>query len=320
MKLRNALFAFAILALSACGSSPSPESGDSGTTTTTTTTAPEVSSAETFKDLSYATVSSAEKLDLYLPAGSGPFPLVVYVHGGGWRTGDKIKPFKNGIVDGLLAQGFAVASLNYRLSGEAVFPAAIQDVKSAVRWLRAHAQDYRLDSTRFGAWGDSAGAHLVSLLGTSCGVTELEGAELGNADQSSCVQAVVDWFGPTDFLQADQEFIDSGSTCPATHDLPTSGESEFMGFAIQDNPEAVKKANPITYVSSDDPPFFIQHGTADCTVPPQQSQIFYDALAPAIGAEKVTLTFFDGWEHGDSRFSTPSNLAVVINFLVQRLK
>ena len=144
--------------------------------------------------------------------------------------------------------------------------------------------------------------------------------ELSNADQSSCVQAVVDWYGPTDFLQMDQEFIDSGSSCPANHSEATSPESQYMGFQITLNPEAVEKANPITYVSSDDPPFFIQYGTADCTVSPQQNQLLYDALVPVIGADNVTLTPLDGAAHGDPAFVSPSNLDLVLNFLNQRLK
>jgi acetyl esterase/lipase len=281
-------------------------------------TAPGHATRSEWKDLAYATISPAEKLDLYLPSGSGPFPLIVYVHGGGFRMGDKSLPVNRGIVAQLLSRGYAVASLNYRLSGEAKFPAAIQDVKAAVRWLRAHAGEYDLDPDKFGAWGDSAGGNLVSLLGTSCGAPELEGADLGNADQSSCVQAVVDFYGPNDFLQMDQQF--SGTTCAANHNRPNSPESQYIGGPIQQKKDLVKQANPITYVTTDDPPFFIQHGTKDCTVPPQQSQLLYDALEPAIGAENVTITYLQGAEHGDGQFVAPSNLSLVLDFLDKYLK
>jgi acetyl esterase/lipase len=274
--------------------------------------------AAEWKDLFYASVSAAQALDLYLPAGNGPFPLLIYVHGGGFRQGDKNLPAARGILDALRKDGYAVASLNYRLSGEAKFPAAIQDVKTAVRWLRAHAQVYRLDPDRFAAWGDSAGANLVTLLGTSCGAPQLEGADLGNADQSSCVQAVVDFYGPIDFLQMDGEF--GGTDCPATHNRANSAESQYVGGALQQNKELAQQANPITYVSSDDPPFLIQHGTKDCTVPSQQSQLLYDALAPVIGTTKVTLIYLDGAEHGDPRFVSASNLTVVMDFLDKYLK
>jgi len=306
----------------ACGSTaPAAPAGVTMTSSTTPPAPAETSASEPgseWIDLAYASASAAQKLDLYLPSGSGPFALIIYVHGGGFRMGDKKLPVTRGIRDQLLSRGYALASLNYRLSGEAKFPAAIQDVKAAVRWLRAHAQEYNLDPARFGAWGDSAGANLVSLLGTSCGASELEGVELGNPDQSSCVQAVVDFYGPIDFLQMDQQF--SGTDCPVNHNRPNSAESQYVGGPIQQNQALAKQADPITYVSSDDPPFLIQHGTKDCTVPPQQSQLLYDALTPAIGAENLTLTYLDGAEHGDAQFVSPSNLKVVIDFLDKYLK
>ncbi len=272
----------------------------------------------TYSDVAYATLSAAEKLDLYLPEGDGPFPLVLLVHGGAFLMGDKAAGDATTGVDQLLSLGYAVASVNYRLSGEALAPAQIQDIKAAVRFLRANAQEYKLNSEKFGAWGGSAGGSLVALLGTSCGVAELEGADLGNADQSSCVQAVVDWFGPTDFLQMDAQF--TGTSCPVNHDAANSPESMLVGAPVQDVPEKVAQVNSITYVSADDPAFFIQHGTADCNVPPQQSQLLYDALKAAIGEENVTLTFLEGAGHGGSQFTTEANLKLVTDFFDQYLK
>jgi dipeptidyl aminopeptidase/acylaminoacyl peptidase len=156
------------------------------------------------------------------------------------------------------------------------------------------------------------------MLGTSCGVADLEAAELGNSGQSSCVQATVDWYGPTDGLLMDEESI--ADSCVPFHDKPGSPESQYLGGPIQMVPEIAEAANPITYVTSDDPPFFIQHGTEDCTVPYQQSQLLYDALAPAIGADNVTLMFLEGFEHGDPRFVAPSNVALVLDFLDERFK
>ncbi|HEY2982242.1 MAG TPA: alpha/beta hydrolase [Anaerolineales bacterium] len=271
-----------------------------------------------FQDIAYAAASSAELLDLYVPAGSGPFPVVLYVHGGGFRMGDKILPVRRGIAARLLAAGYALASINYRLSGEATFPAQIQDAKAAVRWLRAHASEYDLDPDRIAAWGDSAGANLVSLLGTSCGAPELEGAELGNAEQSSCVQLVVDFYGPIDFVQMDEQF--AGTLCPQTHDKPNSAESAYVGGPIQENRDLVQAANPITYITPDDPPFFIEHGTLDCTVPFQQSQLLYDALTLVLGADNVKLTLLEGADHGDDQFVSRSNLDLVLEFLDAHLK
>jgi dipeptidyl aminopeptidase/acylaminoacyl peptidase len=149
-------------------------------------------------------------------------------------------------------------------------------------------------------------------------VAALEGAELGHADQSSCIQAVVDWFGPTDFLQMDQQF--TGTACPVNHDAANSPESQVIGAAIQTVPDKAQAANPITYVSAEAPPFLIQHGTADCNVPPQQGQLLADALVPLIGADNVTYTLLDGAGHGGSQFTDAANLEVVLDFLAGALE
>ena len=272
----------------------------------------------TYKDVAYAAVSAAQKLDLYIPQGTGPFALVIMVHGGGFMMGDKADGAGLGGGDKILAQGYAIASLNYRLAAEAKFPAQIQDVKAAVRFLRANAQKFNLNPDKFAAFGASAGGNLVSLLGTSCGVAELEGAELGNAGQSSCVQAVVDWFGPIDFLKMDEQF--TGTSCPVNHNDASSPESQVLGAAIQSVPEKAKAANPMTYINAKAPAFLIQHGTADCNIPPVQGQLLADALTQAIGKDKVTLTFIDGAGHGGSQFTTEANLKIVTDFLAKYLK
>ena len=267
-----------------------------------------------YSDLAYATASPAQKLDLYLPDGPGPFPVVLIVHGGAFMFGDKSHDISMAGTDQLLGRGYAVANVNYRLSGEAKAPAQIQDVKTAVRWLRAHAGAYRLNPNKIGAWGSSAGANLVALLGTSVGVAALEGADLGHAEQSSRVQAVIDWFGPIDFLQMDAQF--SGAPCPANHDAPDSPESQLIGAPIQTRPDLVKMVNPITYISPEASPFLIQHGTADCVVPPGQSQLLFDALLPAIGADKVQLTSLQGAPHGGGpQFWTKDNVQRILDFL-----
>jgi acetyl esterase/lipase len=274
--------------------------------------------APTFKDLAYATLSSAEKLDLYIPTGSGPFAVVVMVHGGGFMMGDKGDGAGLAGVDQLLAAGFAVASINYRLSGEAIYPAQIQDAKAAVRFIRANAAKYNLNPDKIGAWGASAGGNLVSLLGTTCGVKELEGAELGNAEQSSCVQAVVDWFGPIDFLKMDEQF--AGTSCPVNHNDASSPESKLVGAAIQTVPDLVKTTNPMNYITSQAAPFLIQNGSADCNIPPVQGKNLASALSAVIGADKVTYTLIDGAGHGGSQFSTTENLKIVLDFLTKYLK
>jgi acetyl esterase/lipase len=238
-------------------------------------------------DLVYATVGDrALHLDLYLPEeAERPLPVVVWVHGGAWRQGTKDHPPALRLV----SQGYAAASVEYRLSQEAIFPAQIHDCKAAVRWLRAHAGDYGLDPDRFGAWGGSAGGHLVALLGTSAGVTALEG-DLGNADRSSAVQAVCDWYGPSNFLHMNDE--------PGVmdHDAPDSPESQLIGAPIQEDPDLVAKANPITYITGDEPPFLLMHGTADRVVLPNQSRLLHAALVEA--EVSSTLMMLGGLGHG----------------------
>lgn len=299
----------AMLVVAGCGG-PSVMPGSSGT----------FSSVDpTHKDLAYATISDAQKLDLYIPtSGNGPFPVVIMVHGGGFMFGDKADGGGLTGVDQILAAGYAVASINYRLSGEANYPAQIYDAKAAVRFLRANAEIYNLNPDKFGAWGASAGGNLVSLLGTTCGVAELEGTELGNVDQSSCVQAVVDWFGPIDFLKMQEQLTEAG--CSANTDDASSPESKLIGAAIQTVPEKVALTNPMNYITADDAPFFIENGTADCNIPPVQNKNLADALSAVIGADKVTYVSLEGAGHGGSQFETEENLKLVIEFLDEYLK
>jgi fermentation-respiration switch protein FrsA (DUF1100 family) len=272
----------------------------------------------TYKDLAYATGSDAQKLDLYIPAGeAGPFPVVIMIHGGGFMMGDKSDGTGLTGVDQLLAAGYAVASINYRLSAEAIYPAQIYDAKASVRFLRANAAKYNLNADKFGAWGASAGGNLVSLLETTCGVKDLEG-DLGNADQSSCVQAVVDWFGPIDFLKMDEQF--AGTSCTANHNESSSPESKLVGAAIQTVPDLVKTTNLMNYIDASDAPFFIENGTADCNIPPVKNKNLADALSAIIGADKISYTSLEGAGHGGSQFETAENLQLVIDFLNKYLK
>lgn len=269
------------------------------------------------RDLSYVEGGhERHKLDLYLPkpaAGQSVVlnskrPLVVWIHGGGWRAGSK-----NGCpAVPLVGRGFVVASINYRLSSHAVFPAQIHDCKAAIRWLRANAAEYQIDAKKIGVWGSSAGGHLVALLGTSGDVKDLEG-DLGNLDQSSRVQAVCDWFGPTDLLLMNQHAGESGTM---NHDAPNSPESKLLGGTLQDIPDKARRAAPLTYVTSDDPPFLIVHGEEDVLVSWQQSQLLMDSLKAA--KCKATLTIVSGAGHG--RFKDPQVTQDSLKFFADVLK
>jgi acetyl esterase/lipase len=258
------------------------------------------------RDMAYATDSAAQKLDLYLPEkADASLPLIIWVHGGAWLAGDKAKcPALPATQD-----GFAVASLNYRLSQEARFPAQIEDCKGAVRWLRAHAKEYNLDEKRFGAWGSSAGGHLVALLGTSGDVNELEGNVGGNLEFSSRVQVVCDWFGPTDFLKIG-DFPSN-----LKHNAPDSPESKLLGGPILENKDKAARANPITYLTKDDPPFLIMHGDKDMTVPLNQSELLRDALQDA--KMDVQYQVVEGAGHG---FGGNKNMQTVRAFFDKYLK
>jgi acetyl esterase/lipase len=271
-----------------------------------------------YLDVAYATQSPAEKLDIYLPnSGTGPFPVILSIHGGAFLMGDKADGQLTPMLAGL-DRGYAVVSVNYRLSGEATFPAAINDVKAAVRFLRANAAKYDLDSSRIAAWGGSAGGNLASLLGTSGGVAALSDASLGDASQSDEVQAVVDWFGPIAFLQMDPQFEASGAG-PANHDAADSPESQYLGAALPTVPDKVAAADPTTYITTDDPPFLIEHGDLDANVPVEQSQDFAAALARVLGADSVTLKILPGAAHADPAFQTPANVELVLDWLDARL-
>lgn len=261
--------------------------------------------------------SNAQKLDLYIPDGAtSTTPLIVWVHGGGWVGGDKALAM-NAFQLRYARDGYAMASLNYRLSSEAIFPAQIYDCKAAIRWLRANAAQYNIDVTRIGVWGSSAGGHLVSLLGTSNDVIDLEGTLGTNLQQSSRVHAVVDWYGPTNFLQMDKQAIGQGCA-GSNHNSATSAESMLVGCPIQTCPTAVQRANPMTYATTDDPPFLIQHGTVDCTVPTGQSQIF-QTLLQSIGQD-YSINLLTGAGHGGPEFSAAANLLIVDAFFEAKLR
>ena len=206
---------------------------------------------ERIPDLTYSAVGDAElKLDLAVPKeGDGPFPVVVCIHGGAWRGGKRQDLTQT--LDVLAGRGYVAAAIGYRLVPAAKFPAQIEDCKAAVRWLRANAKKYKIDAERIGAVGFSAGAHLACLLGVTDKDDGLEGNG-GNAEQSSRVQAVVSFFGPTDLNTKDwAEEIETGILVP------------FVGASYADKPELYRKLSPINYVTKDAPPFLFFHGTED---------------------------------------------------------
>ena len=281
--------------LGGCSASAPPEAAPTPTVAGST--------PRTAYDLAYAGMSPQQKLDLHLPRqATRPAPVVVWIHGGGWRNGDKgsivsgydpsVQPPKprqcGDVVEvqvpdlaGLTAKGYAVAAVDYRLTQDPV--AAVQDAKAAVRYLRANATRYHLDPERFAAWGDSAGGYAAIMLGVTGGQhTVFDDPALGNPDVPATVQAVVDWFGPTD-----------ASSMPGT-------------IGAEDS--------PYTYIVAGRslPPFTIAHGDADCVVPVEQSRHLSGALTQAGGA--ATLTVLPGAAHEDPAFMR-TQMAPTLAFL-----
>jgi acetyl esterase/lipase len=268
----------------------------------------------------YAEASPSQTLDLYLPAGAGsPAPLVVLIHGGAFAMGDSSMESQK--AQALVDEGFAVASINYRLSGEALFPAGAQDAKAAVRFLRANADEYGIDPDRIGAWGSSAGGWLASMLGvTGDQETVFDDPALGNPDVSSGVQAVVSWFGPTDFATMDEQSADVIACAgqAQVHGAADSPESRWLGGALADVPEVTAQTDLGSYVAGAAavPAFYFAHGDSDCNVPDGQSRELAAVLAKA-GIDQ-TVTIVEGAGHAD-RLIDEEQLEASIAFLQETL-
>ena len=270
----------------------------------TTLTAQEAAAPRKLPDVPYVTGGGErQQLDLYLPAATGgpARPLVVWVHGGAWEMGDRhVCPAVF-----LVARGYVVASLGYRLSQQAIYPAQIEDCKAAIRFLRAHAGEYGIDPRRVGAWGASAGGHLVALLGTTGHEHRFDVGE--HLDQSSAVQCVVDWFGPMDFLHWGEPPVIADRTNRA------SSASKLLGGPVSTHLDAARSAGPVYFVDKESAPFLIMHGDADPLVPLQQSQELDAALRKA-GVES-TLVVLPGAGHGGRDFIQPEHMQQLTAFL-----
>ncbi len=270
-----------------------------------------------YLNISYATISNAQKLDLYLPeVGKQPYPVIVAIHGGAFMGCDKgdlqIIPMLEG-----LNHGFAIVSINYRMSGEAKFPALVQDSKAAIRWIKGNGKVYGLNSEKIVAWGGSAGGYLSSMLAVSSGVKELEDLNLGYPEQSCDIQGAVVWYGPTNFLKMDEQLSASGLLPPVgfRHNEPNSPESLLLGDTITRIPEKVQKANPEIYIGSKAPPMLLQHGRKDPVVPVQQSIEFAQKLKQKFGEQKIILEIIENAEHADPAFETKDNIERVLKFI-----
>ena len=275
-----------------------------------------------YLDVKYADQAPQQVMDIYLPGDGqeGPYPVIVHTHGGGFANGHQREDHTMPMLRGL-DRGYAVVSVQYRRSREALFPAQLLDAKAAIRYLRAHASEYHLDVNRFAVWGASSGGWLASMVGVTEGNPAFEDLTQGNAEYSGGVQAVVDWCGPCGgFIEMDEAFKKSGYGTP-DHDEATSPESRFMGMPITAAPELMRLACPCTYVHKDMPPVHIIHGSIDQIVPVEQSITFAKAIEEAAGADKVTLHIVEGkLHHGDPWYNEPWVADECFDFLDRVLK
>lgn len=261
--------------------------------------------SKSWKDLDYVGDAMIyHRLDIYLPKGEKlTYPAVVVIYGSAWFGNNLKETVLANLGEQLLDAGFTVVTPNHRSSTDAKFPAQIHDIKAVIRFIRANAEQYQIDTSFIGITGSSSGGHLAALAGT-CGqvkqstvgsvTADIEGAIGTYLTTSSSVDAVVDWFGPTDFLVMDS----CGSSM--VHDAPDSLESSLIGGPIQNNPDKCALANPITYIDANDPPFLIIHGDADPLVPHCQSELLYNALQKANVPSQFVLV--PNGQHGPGLF------------------
>lgn len=269
-------------------------------------------------DVQYSPVSSTCKMDIFLPEGKGPFPVIVSIHGGAFKKCDKRD--EEMILDMLhgLDKGYAVIGVNYRLSGEAQFPEPVKDIKQAIRFIKDHADEYHLNKDKIVVWGGSAGGYF-SLMAGLIDCYDMFDDEYSSTTDTK-IQGLIAWFPPVNFANMDDQLKESGLLKDyPDHDDEQSPESLFIGGPITQNSDCVRKANPETYLHINVCPMFIQHGRIDRIVPYQQSEDFVKK-AKECGIQNIQYEIIENADHGDLLFSTPENIAKVYQFIEKCLR
>lgn len=273
-------------------------------------------------DVPYADQDPRQVMDIWLPdEGEGPFPLIVFVHGGGWMFGDKRENTMPGIFK-VMSQGYALACVEYRLAPAVHWPEPLFDVRAAIRYLRANAEQYNLKVDKIGALGNSAGGHLLNAVAALGNRPIMRGDHLGNADQPDDIQALVDLFSPSDLYQCDltdffglPNFGDKKDDpeiggVDYSREAPEKPHNLLLGYRALENPAAAASAGPINFVTKDFPPTYYLHGLNDQIVPVVQSVAMWRKVNAVCGEERAQIALFPGAGHGDPMMKTDE----VINF------
>jgi acetyl esterase/lipase len=275
-----------------------------------------------YPNVSYASNSSSQVCDIYLPEGEGDFPVIILYHGGGFMFGDQNMDIIQPVISSALKHGYAVVSADYRKSSEAVFPAAVADAKAVVRFVKENAKEYGFDSERIAVWGESAGAYLATMTALTPGEEFLDGDVTDCNTQDESVKALVDFYGPIEFYTMDEEYTDMGQEENANHSKG-SFECNFLGV---DDMTADKDATYASYWETyaesvpKDIKVWIQTGTQDVQVPNTQSQNLAERLGKVIGTDNVSFSLIEGAGHEDDLFYTEENLEQVFDFLANAMK
>jgi acetyl esterase/lipase len=267
-----------------------------------------------------------QSMDIWLPdEGDGPFPLIVFVHGGGWVGGDKRENTMPGAFK-VMSQGYAMAAINYRIAPDVVWPAPLEDVRAGIRYLRAHAAEYNLKTDKIAAWGNSAGAHILNMVAALGGRPIMKGKELGNPEVDDSLQCLVSLYGPSDMYQVDlcnrlteddvvnatggtEVRNDQGEGMVFPHNL-------IMGFKCSRNAAAASFGSPVNFVTPDFPPAYLMHGISDPVVPYTQSVSFRNKInETCYDNNRCKLKLFEGATHGDPCMKTNEVVDDILDFI-----
>ena len=280
-------------------------------------------------DVPYATQDPRQVVDIWLPEeGEGPFPLLVFVHGGGWVSGDK-RENTMPIVFKAMSQGYALACVEDRLAPDSLWPSALYDVHCAIRFLRAHAQDYRLKTDKIAIMGNSAGAHLANMVAALGGRSILKGEELGYANEDDSVQCLISVYAPTDIARIDQDDWSCISNFDKVNgnyvvedegiDDLTKPHNTMLGYPARLNPAAAASAGPVNFITADFPPAYFLHGLSDQIVPYTQSVSMWRKVNDVCGEARAKIELFPGCLHGDPAMKTDAVMNRILDFIDEHI-